>query len=334
MRLPKTASLLILASLLTGSAAASATQGARLRGPVIGYVLDDKQAIRPVNGIPGSSLLGEPVGLPFPVAVAAFSPHEDSGLVVSASDDHSVCMVRNLGGIPQIEPIPDAIRHADRVVLNADASAGVLLDSDGHQLQVVRGLPSSPDAESPVDLSTIPGTITAIALDRAAANILIAASADHGALYLASAKETDAPPRLIASFGLPTALGLMRGDQDVIVADASVNEITLLRNFAGTPEAVLLASERDRISEPVGITVTNDNRKLYVANGQSRTLAIWDFETRAVERSFVLDAAPTQLRAFKSPSIFILNEAGEHPLLLLETAEDAAVYFVPAHKDQ
>ena len=104
-------------ALLGGNAAwASQTEESAqtgLRGPVMGYVLDaTTQAIRPVNGIPGSSVLGQPLALPFPVAAAAFSPRGDFALVTSASDDHTTQVLRNLGGAPHIDPIEGGISGA------------------------------------------------------------------------------------------------------------------------------------------------------------------------------------------------------------------------------
>jgi DNA-binding beta-propeller fold protein YncE len=298
----------------------------------MGYVLDaTTRVIRPVNGIPGSSVLGQPLALPFPVAAAAFSPRGDFALIISASDDHTAHVLRNPGGAPNMDSIDDGISGADRVFLNADASAGVLLASDARQLQLLRGLPAVPTVGPLIDLSSISGTITALAIDSTGSNILIAVSADHGALYLANTGLQI--PRLIASFGSPTALALLHGDQDVIVADAAINEITLLRNFAGTPQAFRLAGERDGISGPVGLRISSDSRKLYIANGPSRTLDIWNFEAQLIEASYPLDAEPTRLTPFQGSSTFVLNDVGDHPLLLLDAAIDLAVYFVPAGRD-
>ena len=323
-------------ALLTGNAA-WALQGeesarAGLHGPVMGYVLDaTTQAIRPVNGILGSSVLGPPLALPFPVAGAAFSPRGDFALVISASDDHTAHVLRNLGGAPNMDPIEGGIRGADRVFLNADASAGVLLASDARQLQLLHGLPASPMVGPPLDLSSISGTITALVIDRTGSNVLIAVSDDHGALYLAT---TDLQiPRRIANFGSPTALALLHDDQDVIVADAAINEITLLRNFAATPLAFRLAGERDGVSGPVGLRISLDSRKLYIASGPSRTLDIWNFEAQAIEASYPLDAEPTRLTPFQGSSTFVLNDVGDHPLVLVDAAIDLAVYFVPAGRN-
>src|SRR5688572_25381611 len=138
-------SLLLMALLAGHSVLALPAQESApggLRGPVMGYVLDATgQAIRPVNGIPGSSLLGQPLALPFPVAAAAFSPRGDFALVISASDDRTAYVLRNLGGAPEIDPIEGGI-SADRVFFNTDASTGALLASDARQLQLLPGLPA------------------------------------------------------------------------------------------------------------------------------------------------------------------------------------------------
>jgi len=325
-----------LTAALAGSPrSASPAEDSGLRGPVMGYVLDrSSQAIRPVNGIPGSSLLGQPLALPLQIAAAAFSPSGDFAVVLSASDDRTAHVLQNLGGAPNMIPIEGAITGVDRVFLNMDATAAALLASEGRQLQLVRGLPASPTATPALDLSSITGTITALAIDRTGTNVLIATSADHGALYLSS---DGTYPRLIANLGSPTALALLNGDEDVVVADAAVNQLILLRHFAGTSEAFLLASERDGVSRPAGLQISPDGRKLYIANGATRTLDIWSFELQSIEATLTLDAEPTRLTPFQGSSTFLMNDAGENPLVLLNLSVDGAepaIYFVPASGDR
>jgi hypothetical protein len=311
-------------------ASSGGQEGGELRGPVIGYVFDASiQAVRPVNGIPGSSVLGEPLTLQFPVAAAGFSPRGDFALVISAADDRQANLLRRLGSENTIVSIEGAITNVDRVAFNADGSAAVLVASSTRQLQIVHSLPETPTSGPAIDFSPIPGTISAVAIDHAGSNTLIAVSDDHGALYLVSDEQS--PPRLVANFGSPTALTLLNGDRDVIVADASVNEITLVRNFATAPETFPLAAERDGISRPAGLQISLDGRKLYVANNASRSLAIWNFDTQSIEASQPLDAEPTRLTPLKGFSIFVLNDVGEHPLLLLD-AVNTGTYFVPAGK--
>ena len=304
-----------------------------LRGPVMGYAFDAAtQTVRPVNGIPGSSLLGRPLDLPFPIAAAVFSATGNFGLVTSAADTRATYLLGNLDGTANLTPIEGAI-NADSMFFNVNSSAAALLTSDARQLQVLRGLPVTPTVGPVIDLSSISGKIAALAIDRSAVQIVIATSADDGAVYLVSADGQSAP-RLIASFGSPAALALVHGDQDLIVADAAVNEITLLRNFGGTPEPFVLAGARDGIAGPSGLWAAPDDRKIYIANRDTRTLAIWNFDSQAIEASFLLDAVPTRVRPLQGSSLFALNDIGDHPLLLLDADVNPAVYFVPADRDR
>src|SRR5437016_4692321 len=143
---------LFITALLTASAALAAfaeeSRPAGLHGPVMGYVHDARaKTIRPLNGIPGSSSLGQPLALPLPIAVAAFSPRSDYALAISDSDRGAVYVVRNLEAIPDIDRLGIGINGADRLFLNTDGSAAVLLASDARQLQVLRGLPLFPTFE-------------------------------------------------------------------------------------------------------------------------------------------------------------------------------------------
>src|SRR5438552_1897232 len=109
MRTPTIGSIVLIALLVGNTMWASQAEQsapAGLRGPVIGYVFDaTMQAIRPINGIPGSSVLGEPLTLPFPVAAAAFSPLGDFALAISDSGDQPAYVLRNLGSANNIESI-------------------------------------------------------------------------------------------------------------------------------------------------------------------------------------------------------------------------------------
>jgi DNA-binding beta-propeller fold protein YncE len=331
-----TIGFIVFLALVTGSSLLASSGGqyapGELRGPIIGYVLDaSTQAVRPVNGIPGSSVLGEALTLPFPVAAAGFSPRGNFALVISAADDRQANVLSSIGGENIIYRIEGAITSADEVAINADGSTAALVASSTKQLQIVHGLPEMPSVGPPIDLSSFPGTISAIAVDQAGSNVLIAVSDDHGALYLANDEER--APRLVANFGSPTALTLLNGDRDVIVADAAVNEITLVRNFATAPDIYRLAGELDGISRPAGLQISLDGRKLYVANSASRSLDIWNFDAQSIEASYPLDAEPTRLTPLKGFSIFVLNDVGEHPLLLLD-AVNTGTYFVPAGKER
>ncbi|HYM13565.1 MAG TPA: hypothetical protein VEU62_22685 [Bryobacterales bacterium] len=332
--------LIVVAGALVSRAPMADDSGiqAALSGPVLGYVLDGNlQAIRPVNGIVGSALMGAPLALPFPVSAAAFSSRGDFALAVSAQD-HAAYLILSLGtAAPSAAAIPGALSGADRLALNADNTAAALYSPAGGQAQIIKGLPDNPSIGALVDLSAVSGKLTALALDRGASNLLVtAAGSAQGALYLwSAAADPGAPLRTLGTFGSPSALALLHGDQDAVVADAGSNQLLLIRNFAGSADVFALAGPNDGISNPVGLQAAADGARLFIADAGTPSLDVWNFAAQAMETGIPLDAVPSKLTRVQGQSTFLLNEVGSDPLLLLDAAAGSpAVYFVPAGKEQ
>src|SRR5437660_210838 len=69
---------------VAGAASLFAQQGS-IGGPVAGYVFDrHSQALRVIHGIPGASLIGEPVDFGTGISSAWVAPKLDAALVVTA----------------------------------------------------------------------------------------------------------------------------------------------------------------------------------------------------------------------------------------------------------
>jgi hypothetical protein len=331
--------LMVVASALVSRAPLADDSGIHtaLTGPVLGYVLDGNQAIRPVNGIVGSALLGAPLALPFPVSAAAFSSRGDFALAVSAQD-HAAYLILNLGAAePAATAIAGALSGAGRIALNADNTAAALYSPAAARAQIIKGLPDNPSIGALVDLSTITGKLTALALDRSASNLLVtAADSAQGALYLWSgAADPPAPLRMLATLGSPSAVALLNNEQDAAVADAGSNQLVLIRNFTGSADVFALAGPNDGISKPVGLQASADGARLFIADAGTPSLDVWNFAAQAMETGIPLDAVPSKLLRVQGQSTFLLNEVGSDPLLLLDAAAASpAVYFVPAGQEQ
>ena len=106
-----------------------------------------------------------------------------------------------------------------------------------------------------------------------------------------------------------------------------------MRNFANTAEMLRIAGERDGISTPVGLGISQNTRKLFIANARSRALDIWNLDGQSIEASYPLDAEPTRLTPLHDSSTFLLNDIGDHPLLVLDLSTGPAIYFVPAGRN-
>src|SRR5262249_25463763 len=114
----------------------------------------------------------------------------------------------------------------------------------------------------------------------------------------------------------------------------ALNQLVLIRDFAGSAEGFLLGGERDGVSSPAGLETSTDGKTLFLANAGTRSLDIWDLAAQAVATRLALDAAPDRIAGLEASSVFVLNGIGDDPLLLFDTSGSRAVYFVPAGRDQ
>jgi len=326
------AKLLLPAGLLAGMAAGLADT--TLRGPVLGYVLDARShSIRAVNGIPGAATLAAPVPLPFAVERAAFSSASDFALVIG-SEDRTLYLIRNLDTTaPAAWAISGALPGIDRVVLSAANTSAALYSSRDRRLQVIRGLPAHAEAGPALDLASLGGELTALAIDRDGLSVLAAFAG--GEVYRVPISGHGGPvePRPVTRLSSPSALVLFNGDRDAAIADAASHQVFLVRDFAGTAETLSLAGERDGISKPVAVEASADGRRIFVANGGSASLAVIDLVTHGVEIQGTLDGAPTRIDRLQGRSTFVLNDPGNDALLLLDLSDIVGIYFVPAGRE-
>src|SRR5581483_4409199 len=128
------------------------------------------RALRPILGLPGASLLGNPVGFGFDATAAFIAPRQDAAFAVSS--DGSFHLFRLDAGNVTEQSFNGIGSTPDRVVFSPSGTAAALYA--GGSIAVVKGLPASPVIAGGVDLS--PGT-----------NLDSLAVSDDGAVLLVSA---------------------------------------------------------------------------------------------------------------------------------------------------
>jgi DNA-binding beta-propeller fold protein YncE len=218
-----------------------------------------------------------------------------------------------------------AVDHFAWAAGSNDTNAAAVYSSRTGQGQIVTGLASSPAAAAPIDLSGLPGQVTALAFDGQRL-IVGVASAGSGGVYLATASSG---VQRIAPAASPYAIALAGGS--LYFADNQSEQIFQVQSYAGTPATVLFASDSG-ISAPAGLQVSADGQRLYVANAGNRKLAVYDIPSRSPVQSLDLTFTPTRLDRFGDSSVFLLNGSGQEPLYVVRDGGPgkAAVYFVPS----
>lgn len=315
--------LILFTGSLIGWAADSAVQG-----PVTGFLFDaPARAVRPMVGIPGAAYLGRAV-----ITNADSASVSPNGKIALTMQKGRLIVYSGLGTVPVTRlPIKGAI-VADIVAWAPDSGSAAIYSLSSAQLQILSGLQQTPAVGTPIGLDTLSGRVAALAFD--GQRVIIAlAGGDLSGIYSLSAQSA---PQRIASAVEPSAVALAAGD--LYFTDNRSRQIWQVHNYASQPAASLFATS-DSISSAVGLQLSADGTRLYVADAGSHLLNVYDVASRSVSESIALTCAPTRLERFGNAAVFVLNapvrsSRSIQPLYVVaDGPQKRSVYFVPAPDD-
>jgi hypothetical protein len=117
--------------------------------------------------------------------------------------------------------------------------------------------------------------------------------------------------------------------RDALITDRRNHEVLLMRDVTGMAEKLTLAGERDGIWGPVAVGVSDDNKRILVANSELSTISMLHLDNGVIKQ-VSCGTAPSGLHRLGGPSVFRLTDFSEQPLLLLDGgAEEPRTLFVP-----
>lgn len=315
--------LLILA--VSAIADAQMAEG-RMSGPYLGYVFDPTaQTVRPILGIPGAATLGDPLDLGRALASAAISPQQDYFLAVS-EDDQALVLGKFDVEQPSLVSIAQARPGPERIVLSPTGSWAALYHRGAQRIQVIAGLPLKPTLTTDLDVSALPGSLSALSISDAGVVLVLARVGEAGSLF---AFDAGGEPRYVFAAGQASSIAFLTNRDDAVVADPSANTVALIRNLTGVVEWIPLAAEKDGISAPAAVEVSTDNRRAFVANSGAGEVVILDLAGGVLGRL----SCPCTVSGFerlRGQSRFRLTAVTETPLWVLDA--DAGLpraVFVP-----
>jgi hypothetical protein len=301
--------------------AAMAAASEQMTGPTSGVLIDpETRAIRPIIGVPGSAYAGESA-----VRDADFALAAPDGRTALISRESSLYVLRRLDtGQPVWRTLSDEALTLGRAAWSQDAQALALHLPDRSSLQLWSAMQDAPEIAGEVDLSTIDGQLTALAVASDGKTAFAAfESGDHGILYILKAGET---PRMMLPLNRAGAMAIQ--DKALYVADRERNEVIRIENWDFSLSISTVATAAHGISNPVGIALANRGETLLVANGETRQVIAIGVKSSAVEASIDLDFIPTRLEPTGSVFLLASGTAGERPAQVLD-AGSMKVFFVP-----
>ncbi len=293
-------------------------QTGEIKGPVSGYVFDaSTHSLRPILGIPGSSLLGDPLALGFDVASAFVAPRQDAAFVVAA--DGSLHAFGLNAGAAAERPVDSLPASPQKVVFSPSGSAAALLS--GGSIAVVKGLPDSPAIAGGLDLPS--GTEPdALAISDDGAVLLV--SANQAVRYYGSFSDLG---KLLDSAG-SVLMAFAAGGHDAAIADPSGAGILLFHDLTGATTSEVLATSDDTIAGAAALAFSADGKRLLVASSPARSVTSFDLAADG-RTAIPCECIPKVLS--RMGDLFRLNELGAEPLWLLDPRpSEARVLFVPA----
>jgi hypothetical protein len=307
-------------SLLFGllAAAPGYTQNASVAAPAMGFAFDaNAAAIRPLRGIPGASLLGDPVDSGFAISLAAISPRQDFALAVSSADSH-LRMVPLAGG--NAASLPDAVLQTpDRILFSPSGSAALLWQNG--QLQTLSGLPDHTTV-SDVDVSALPTAPSAIAVSDDGTLIAISGNASAWILKNSGVAFQLALP------GDTSAISFGINSHDLVAVSAT-GDVHVVRQPGADSDYRLIHAADEQTAGAIAARFSADGSRVFIVNadGNATTIAI---ETGAVA-TISCGCRATALDPLNSRNLFRLTAAGHSVLMLFDGSGDAGpkVWFVP-----
>lgn len=298
-------------------------QPTSLSGPVEALTFDaPTRSLRAVIGFPGDASFG-PVMLDS-LDFASVAPLQHYGIVFEGG---KCLFVSGLGSktmsrvvIAGVTALPEGI------VWSGNGTLAVLYSRSASWFQTITGFPGAPRAGAVVDVSTLGGEFTMVAVDAQGKQISVAVSGENGAVY----QTANGQFTRLASMAKPVSLSFSRDGQTLYALDAATVQVT----------AVIVASHGFQtlalpgLTNPVAIQSAQDSQNrpvLYIAGGRDRVLRVLDVGSQQIVTDVPLSFEPSSLAPFGSGS-FVLAPRSQsaNPLWLFASTPQPGAYFVPA----
>ena len=319
----------LLSLFVLGATGLLNAQQGTLSSPITGFVFDRSSgALRPVQGVPGASLLGDGVNFGLPVSTVWVAPRQDSAIVVGVDQSLHLFLLNN--GAPSEVSLGGFSVMPERAIFSPSGTAVALIA--GNSAKVLTGLPNAPQLIGSVKVESQTFAMQ-IGIQSATFSSPSMALSDDGTYLLTVAQGS---ARLLSVQGQNRSLipaqssaqvAFAAGNHDAAVID-SLTGLTLIRDAAGAAGTVLLAAPDEGLAGPAGVAFSRDESTLYVASGKAQSVAA--FNLASASRT-AIGCACTPTTIVPMGNVFRLTELTSGPLWLFDgTAATPRTVFVPA----
>lgn len=246
-----------------------------VRIPLLGFAAREGLDIRPILGSVEASGLAPSLSLPSGVSAVMLAPGQRYMLAVL---DQVMISGLTPDGAGPFNPISGAMASVDRVDFSPSGSAAILYSSSAQHLQILAGLPDSPNVVLDVDTRPWAKTLTAAAVSDDAAVVLVSLSDGDSAVIavLGGAGQ----PNTAANVSAVPAMRFIGKTHDAVAVDSQANQVFLLRAEQDELYSTrLLAGESQGVTAPADVELSTDGSRVYVSNSGTNVISILDIAT-------------------------------------------------------
>jgi hypothetical protein len=279
--------------------------------------------LRPIVGIPGAVVLGDPVQLPDGLQTMAVAPGQGYALVQTADRGETSLLPITPAGVGTLVPISGALANPDGIEFSPSASVAALFSRQRQVIQVIGGLPAAPQVVRNVDMAALRGFAGTFAVSDDG-RVLLLAVAD-GDTSVLNALPANGDVRMVARAGTISAIRFFPGTLDAVAADPQFNQILLVSGGGGLR---VIATAADGVSTPVDIEAMTVNRVLVVNQGNQSLL---DIDLNATTANPVAcPFSPAGLRRLRQKSAFLVMDADRGGAWAIDAGDvQERVSFIP-----
>ena len=275
-------------------------------------------SLRAVIGYPGAASFGPAIlsGLEFGSA----APRENYAI---ALQNGNCVLITALDSSASSSPIPAVTRRPDGIAWSGDGTVAVLYSRAGNWLQVISGLPGNPSAGTYLDVASLGGSLTAVAVDGTGKQIAVAASGPGGGLYTLTASQAFAPILALAN---PVSLAFSNDGTQLFSIDAAGMQLAVVHLPGLDSQMIALTG----MAQPFAVRQAADG-SVYIAGRSDQVLRAYNLSSQQVVHELPLSFAPTGIEQFGANSFLLAPRAqANDPLWLVTNNSQPAAYFIPA----
>lgn len=296
----------------------------RMQGPLLGFVYDSGvRELRAIWGIPGASLFGEPVAVPYGLAGIYFSPGQRYAIAEQRAEVPIGAMDLTGQNGDGLIPIAGAIYRPDIVAFSPNGSSVAMYSSAEGRLQVIGGLPQAPQLVREMTDNDLPGGVRFLALADDGSTLLEGSVGSE--VYLLAG---DGSVRFVYGAGDLAAMVFAPESRDALIYDRAEGSAVQLLHVLDNPSHAQLIGDLWEVNGNVALWM--DAEKAVIASTDPSE--VWQVDRRSLQvENLQLPAEPTVLQPLRMAGrLLFSHERGKPGWILDVSGETPSVHFVPA----